>query len=84
MKNLTVALSDERYHRARAKAAEAGRSLSAIVAEFLDQFAEKESEFERLKRMEHELRAELDSKGIGLKASENLSRDEIYEERFRK
>jgi plasmid stability protein len=82
MKNVTVSLSDEIYHRARVRAAEAGRSLSALVRDYLETLGSTETEFDRFKRMEHELLAELDAKGIGLKASENLTRDEIYDERF--
>jgi len=35
MKNLTVSIDDETYHRARITAAEEGRSVSAMVREYL-------------------------------------------------
>ena len=35
MKNITVSVPDEVYRRAKVRAAEQGRSLSALVAEFL-------------------------------------------------
>ena len=82
MKNVTVSLDDQIYHRARVKAAQAGRSLSSMVREYLESVGTGESEFERLKRMEHELYAQIDARGGGLKASENLTREELYNERF--
>ena len=74
-------MDDDTYRRARIKAAEAGRSLSAIVRDCIERIGNAESEFERLKRQEHELRARMDAEGIGLIASENLSRNEIYDRR---
>ena len=82
MKNVTVSLDDHIYHRARVKAAQAGRSLSSMVREYLESVGTEESDFDRLKRMQEELFVEMDAKGIGLKASENLARDELYDERF--
>ena len=38
MKNITVSVPDETYRRARIRAAEQGRSLSAIVADYLEKF----------------------------------------------
>lgn len=79
MKNVTVSLDDETYRRARVRAAEAGRSLSAMVRECIQGLGERETEFERLKRQEYALRARMDAEGKGLIASENLSREELYE-----
>lgn len=84
MKNVTVSLDDESYRRARVKAAQAGRSLSSMVRECIDGIGSERSEFERLHAMELELRKKLDLRGAGLIASENLSRDEIYDSRFRR
>ncbi|HMK88780.1 MAG TPA: hypothetical protein VK446_03985 [Methylocystis sp.] len=61
MKNLTVSLDDETYRRARVKAAERGVSVSALARRFLTEFAVEESEFERLKREERELRGMVSS-----------------------
>lgn len=77
MKNVTVSLDDETYRAARVKAAEAGRSLSALVREFLQQLGSGESEFERLHREELELRKKLE--GSGFRASDRMSRDELHD-----
>ena len=50
MKNITVSVPDEVYHKARVKAAEEETSVSAKVRRFLMEFAEEESEFERQER----------------------------------
>lgn len=78
MKNLTVSLDDETYRRARVIAAERDTSVSALVKQFLTELASGESEFERLKRLEEETRAKI----TNFRASENLSRDELYDRRF--
>lgn len=77
MKNVTVSLDDATYRRARMKAAEAGRSLSALVREALDQLGSGETEFERLHRQELELRKQLE--GSGFRASDRLSRDDVHD-----
>jgi plasmid stability protein len=79
MKNLTVSLDDDTYRRARLRAAEMDKSLSALVREFLNKMSTEETEFERLARLERELRAKLKAEGRGLDASQRLSRDELYD-----
>lgn len=74
VKKVTISLDDAVYRRTRIKAAEAGRPLSALVREALDT---GETEFERLHRRELELREKL--KGSGFRASDRLSRDELYD-----
>jgi plasmid stability protein len=78
MKNVTVSLDDATYRAARVKAAEAGRSLSALVREFLQELGSGESEFERLHAKELELRKRIK----GFSGSDRLSRDEIHERRY--
>ena len=74
MKNLTVSVDDETYRRARVKAAERDTSLSALVKEFLVQLALQETELERLKRQERELRAQIGT----FRASDRLPREAIH------
>lgn len=75
MKNITVSVDDETYRRARIRAAERDTSVSALVREFLNGLASDDSEFQRLKREEKELRA-----GIkGFSASDRLPRDALYD-----
>lgn len=80
MKNVTVSLDDETYRAARVKAAEAGRSLSALVREFLQELGSGESEFERLHKKELELRKKLKDLPP-FSASDRLTREELYERR---
>jgi hypothetical protein len=75
MKNITVSVDDETYRRARVKAAEQDTSVSALVKRFLSELASGESDNERLKREEREIRARIH----GFSAGDRLSRDEAHE-----
>ncbi|MGD9896578.1 MAG: hypothetical protein AB7T14_05845 [Candidatus Methylacidiphilaceae bacterium] len=75
MKNITVALDDETYRRARMRAAEMDTSVSALVRQFLIEMASGESETERLKRDEARLRDSIQS----FRAADRLGRDELHE-----
>lgn len=74
MKNITVTVDDETYRAARIKAAEAETSVSAVVKQFLAEFARGESEADRLKRREAELRRAV----AGFSGSERLGRDSLH------
>ncbi len=78
MKNITVSLDDETYRRARMVAAQRDTSVSALVKRFLLDLASGETEFERLKRLEQEIRAQI----TDFSASENVPREELYDRRF--
>jgi len=78
MKNITVSVDDETYRKARIKAAEQDTSVSALVRTFLNGLAQEESAFERLKREEKELRARI----TGLRASDNVPRDALYDRKL--
>jgi len=75
VKNITVSVDDETYRRARVKAAERDTSVSALVKRFLTELAAEESDAERLKREERELRARISSFSAGAR----LSRDDVHE-----
>lgn len=77
MKNITVTVDDDTYRRARVKAAAEDTSVSAIVRQFLIDFAASETEVERLKREEQELRAQIST----FRAADRLSRDDIHARR---
>lgn len=77
MKNITVSLDDETYRRARMKAAELDTSVSALVRRFLADLATGESQTERLKRQERELRARITK----FSAGSRLSRDRVHDRR---
>ena len=74
MKNITVSLDDETYRRARMIAAQRDTSVSALVKQFLADLASGETETERLKRQERELRERI----TDFDASDRLSRDESH------
>jgi plasmid stability protein len=75
MRNITVTLDDDIYRRARIIAAQRETSVSALVRGFLIELASGESETERLKRQERELRERI----TNFRASERLSRDEVHD-----
>ncbi|MFO1116923.1 MAG: hypothetical protein U1E28_14675 [Beijerinckiaceae bacterium] len=72
-----MSVDDETYRRARIKAAEQDTSVSALVRRFLSDLGASESEFERLKRLEQEVRARIKA----FDATDRLPRDELYERR---
>ena len=74
MRNITVAVDDETYKRARVAAAERDTSVSALVKAYLEQLASHETEAERLKRQEREIRNQI----TAFRASDRLSRDELH------
>ncbi len=74
MKNITVSVPDEVYRRARVHAAEQGRSLSAVVAEFLQSLSDREAEFKRLEAQEDAVIATIER----FSASDRLSREEVH------
>ena len=74
MKNLTVSLDDDTYRRARMIAAQRDTSVSALVKKFLLDLASGESETERLKRQECELRERI----TDFDGSDRLSRDDVH------
>ena len=79
MRNLTLSVPDDVYRRARVKAAEQGRSVSSLVAEFLATLDKADEEFERLVSQEEEVLAEIDD----FRAGDRLSRDEVHERGLR-
>lgn len=80
MRNITVAVEDHVYRKAREAAARMDTSVSALVAKFLRSLDEeaKEAEFQRLLQEEIELRKQVH----GFSASDRLSRDEIHNRRY--
>jgi hypothetical protein len=74
MKNITVSLDDDTYRRARMIAAQRDTSVSALVKQFLLELASGESETERLKRQERELRERI----TDFDGSDRLSRDDVH------
>ena len=59
MRNITVSVPDDIYRQAKIRAAEHGRSVSALVAQFLADLAAPGDEFERLLAQQEEILAEV-------------------------
>jgi hypothetical protein len=74
MKNVTVTVDDETYRRAHMKAATRDTSVSVLVQRFLTELAAEESDTERLKKEERELRARI----VAFTAGDRLSRDDVH------
>ena len=74
MRNITVAVPDEVYRKARIRAAERGTSVSGLVTEFLRSLSERESEFKRLQAQQHRVRGEIER----FRAGDRLTRDELH------
>ncbi|HEV8241936.1 MAG TPA: hypothetical protein VGS57_21405 [Thermoanaerobaculia bacterium] len=77
MRNVTVALPDEVYRKARIKAAQLDTSLSAMVSEMLGRLGDEESDFERRKRLQDEVLATI----TRFSAAARLGRDDLHERR---
>ena len=86
MKTISVTVDDETHRLAKIRAAESGTTVSAMMRELLTALlqsppddVEVETEPERRRRMLRQVMDEFERKGIGLKASERLTREEIYD-----
>ena len=78
VKNITVSLDDDLYRRARMIAAERDTSVSALVKDFLSSLGAGESQVERLKREEREIRTRI----TAFRASDKISRDDLHDRRL--
>ena len=92
MKNITLSVDDECYRVARIRAAELGTSVSALVRGYLRSLETDregkseagsepgETSYQRRCRQLREVFADFDAEGTGLRMSENLPRDALYEQ----
>lgn len=76
MTNITVSVPDEVYKAARIRAAEQGSSVSALVAGYLRSLSDREAEFARREALWEKVRSQVSK---DFKASDNLSREELYD-----
>lgn len=79
MRNITVSVPDDVYRQAKIKAAERGRSVSALVAQFLTSLGGADDEFERLLAQQEEVLAEIGS----FRAGDRLEREELHDRALR-
>lgn len=92
MKNITVSVDEGTYRLARVRAAELDTSVSALVRSYLKRLVntkigattsdalhmEKTTELRR--RELDEVIADFAARGVGLRSSDNLTRDELYDD----
>ena len=74
MKNITIAVDDETYRRARLKAVERGTSVSALVKQYLDGVAKTADESGKLRRAEDQVRDQIER----FRAGDRLTRSELH------
>lgn len=94
MRKITVAVDEETYRLVCIRAAEMGTSVSAMVRGYLWGLAadsacaagktpgksDQETGEQIRARELKEVFADFDARGVGLRITENLSRDELYDE----
>jgi plasmid stability protein len=85
MKNITLKIDDETYHKARIKAAKAGTSVSAMVREFLNRVEDMEvdRESKRIEALEVWYATLNKRTQKGSEPAKPLTREEIYATRIR-
>ena len=74
MKNVTISLPDDVYRSARIRAAEEDSSLSGLVQRLILAYTQRESDFERRKRLQNEVLGTI----AGFRAGDRLRRDEVH------
>jgi plasmid stability protein len=79
MKNITVAVPDEVYRNARIRAAEQGRSVSALVTEFLQNLSGQKAEFARLEELQRRVLSEITT----FSGQDRLDREQVHDRAVR-
>jgi plasmid stability protein len=79
VKNITVTVPDDVYRAARIKAAERGRSVSALVGDYLRSLSGQEAEFSRLEQQQARVQRQIKR----FRAADRLGRDEIHDRAIR-
>ena len=79
MRNITVSVPDEVYRVARIRAAEQGRSLSAIVSAYLLSLSGRETEFARLEVQQRRIQGQIRR----FRAVDRLPRGEVHDRAVR-
>lgn len=72
-------MPDELLHRAKIRAALLNTSVSALVRLSLEQIAGEETEFERLRSREQQIRKEIARRHPSFSGSDRVSRDEAHQ-----
>jgi plasmid stability protein len=74
VRNITVTVPDEVYRDARIRAAEQGRSVSALVTAYLRSLSEQDDEFARLEALQAEVLATV----TAFRGGDRLDREELH------
>jgi plasmid stability protein len=74
MANITVSVPDDVYRAARVRAAERGRSISALVADYLRSLSAREAELARLEAQQRHVQAQIER----FSAGDRLPREELH------
>ena len=94
MKNITVTVDEKTHRLARIRAAELDTSVSAMVRGYLRSLVagnvetagrasgkmDNEMPAERHARQLEEVFSDFDARGVGLRITDDISRDELYDE----
>ena len=79
MKNITVTVPERVYRQARIRAAEQGRSVSALVADYLHGLAGRDDEFHRLEALQRRVQAEI----TRFRGGDRIDRDMVHDRALR-
>lgn len=91
MRNITVSIDEETHRLARIRAAELDTSVSALVRDYLKRLAAEpdgtgeasaesvETIYQRRCRLLREVLVDFDRQGIGLRTSDKLPREALYD-----
>jgi hypothetical protein len=79
VKNITLSVPDDVYRAARISAAEQGRSVSGLVADYLRELSDREREFARREHDQRRIQAEIGH----FRAGDRIGRDELHGRAFR-
>jgi plasmid stability protein len=79
MRNITVTVPDDVYKNARVRAAEQGRSVSSLVAEYLAGLGAEADRFADLLAQQRRVQRRVKS----FSAHDRLSRDEVHDRAVR-
>ena len=81
MKNITLALDEDTYRKARIAAARRDASVSSLVKQYLQTLAASEAGSEKPAHELESLLAEIAQRHPGFTCRDNLSREALYESR---
>ena len=81
MKNITLALDEDTYRRARIAAARRDTSVSSLVKQYLQTLADTEITAQKPAPELETLLAEIATRHPGFSCRDNLTREALYENR---